>query len=589
MLKVLKSMRWYYWLLIILIGFLTYFQVTLELELPDQMNKIVREVTNAIILDNYTIDRRLIFSVGLVMLGIVLSVITILTITVFLTARIGAGIASDLRREIFQKVERFSLEEISHFSTPSLITRTTNDVMQIQMVIIMVIRLAFMAPITGIKAVTKALEQSRELSNVILIAVLFLAISFVTIFMIVTPRFSRIQKLTDQLNLVTRESLTGIRVVRASNAERIQEEKFNKVNATFKQNILFVNRVGSLMMPIQQLTLNGLTLGLVWLGAIIANQIADVQIRSERLASILQFQQYAVNVVFAFMMMTMLVIFVPRGIVSARRIKEVLETEATVHDPDQPITDLKEPGAIEFRNVTFQYPDAEKPVIENISFRVNPGETVALIGSTGSGKSTIINLIPRFFDATEGEVLVNGVNVKDVKQEDLRNTIGYVPQRGVLFRGTIRSNLTYGRKEATDEEIREALRIAQALEFVNKLPEGIDGPIAQGGTNVSGGQKQRLNIARAIIKKPLIYIFDDSFSALDFKTERTLREELAKATAGATKVIVAQRVGTIMDADQIIVLDKGKIVGIGTHKELMKTCEVYQEIALSQLAKEELE
>lgn len=589
MLKVLKSMRWYYWLLIILIGFLTYFQVTLELELPDQMNKIVREVTNAIILDNYTIDRRLIFSVGLVMLGIVLSVITILTITVFLTARIGAGIASDLRREIFQKVERFSLEEISHFSTPSLITRTTNDVMQIQMVIIMVIRLAFMAPITGIKAVTKALEQSRELSNVILIAVLFLAISFVAIFMIVTPRFSRIQKLTDQLNLVTRESLTGIRVVRASNAERIQEEKFNKVNTTFKQNILFVNRVGSLMMPIQQLTLNGLTLGLVWLGAIIANQIADVQIRSERLASILQFQQYAVNVVFAFMMMTMLVIFVPRGIVSARRIKEVLETEATVHDPDQPITDLKEPGAIEFRNVTFQYPDAEKPVIENISFRVNPGETVALIGSTGSGKSTIINLIPRFFDATEGEVLVNGVNVKDVKQEDLRNTIGYVPQRGVLFRGTIRSNLTYGRKEATDEEIREALRIAQALEFVNKLPEGIDAPIAQGGTNVSGGQKQRLNIARAIIKKPLIYIFDDSFSALDFKTERTLREELAKATAGATKVIVAQRVGTIMDADQIIVLDKGKIVGIGTHKELMKTCEVYQEIALSQLAKEELE
>ena len=589
MLKLMKKIRWYYWVMIILIGILTYVQVSLELALPDQMDKIIVEVTKALNIENYQMNTTLIYSVGLNMLGIVLAVITILTIIVYMTARVGAGVANDLRRDIFKKVEGFSLEEINHFSTPSLITRTTNDVMQIKMVFIMVIRLAFSAPITGVIAVRKALQHSRDLSNVILFAVLFLAVAITTIFIIVIPRFSRLQKLTDRLNLVTRENLTGLRVIRASNAEDIQEGKFDEVNTTFMKNNLFVNRIGSLMHPIQSLTLNGLTLGLVWFGAIIASRITDVTLSSERLGSILKFQQYAVMVVFAFMMMTMLVIFIPRGIVSGRRINEVLEMESNIQNPVLPINEFPNPGAIEFKNVTFKYPDAEKPVLENISFKVNPGETIAFIGSTGSGKSTVINLIPRFFDATEGEVIVNGVNVKDVQQEDLRNTIGYVPQRGVLFRGTIRSNLTYGRKDATDEEIHEALRIAQATEFVSKLPDGIDAPIAQGGTNVSGGQKQRLNIARAIIKKPDIYIFDDSFSALDFKTERILREELAKATQGTTKVIVAQRVGTIMDADQIVVLDEGKMVGMGSHKELMETCDVYQEIALSQLSKEELE
>lgn len=589
MVKLLARMRWYYWVIILLIGILLYWQTSLELMLPEYMAQIIVEISNYKNIPEYSLNINFIWLTGLKMVSIIAIAMLGSIIVGYLSARIAAGFSSDLRRDIFKKVEGFSLEELNGFSTSSLITRTTNDVVQIQMVVIMVIRLAFTGPITGVLSIVKAVEQSRDLSFLILFVVLFLVVSVATIFIIVIPRFSRMQKYTDKLNLVTRENLTGLRVVRASNAEKIEEAKFEEVNRDFTKNNIFVNRVGSLMNPIMQLALNGMTLSIVWLGAYLLNDFADLEIRSAYLGSILEFQQYAVMVVFSFMMITMLVIFVPRGIVSGRRIQEIFAMTDRVVDPVVPVNAFEEVGTIEFRQVTFSYPDADEPVVQDISFKVSRGETIAFIGSTGSGKSTIINLIPRFFDATKGEVLVDGINVKEISQKSLRNKIGYVPQKGVLFRGTIKSNLTYGNSRATDEEIEEALEIAQAKDFVSKLPEGIDSPIAQGGTNVSGGQKQRLSIARAVIKKPEIYIFDDSFSALDFKTERVLRDRLEEATQGSTKVIVAQRVGSIMNADQIVVLEQGKIAGIGKHQELLKTCEVYKEIALSQLKKEELE
>lgn len=586
MIRLLKYMRWYYWILIALIGIFLYYQVTLELMLPEYMNRIITETTKAVSNPTYQLNRSLIWSLGLKMVGLMALVMVIMVAVGYISARIAAGYSARLRRAVFQKVESFSLAEMSQFSTASLITRTTNDIVQLQMVLIMTIRLAFMGPLTGVKAILKVLERSSELSYTIVIAVLALVISIALIFVLIVPRFSKLQAITDRLNLVTRENLTGIRVVRAANAVEIEESKFMKANQDFYRNNVFVGRVASLSNPITQIILNGLSLAIVWLGAAMMNDLA-LEARAEHLGSILEFQQYAVQIVFAFMMMTVLVIFIPRGIVSGKRIMEIFKTENKITNPLEPKTG-EEICSVEFRHVSFAYPDALVPVLDNISFKVSQGETLALIGSTGSGKSTIINLIPRFFDVTEGEVLVNGINVKDYRLEDLRSKIGYVPQKGVLFRGTIESNLTYGKADATIEEIEEALAIAQAKEFVDQFSDGIKHEIAQGGQNVSGGQRQRLSIARALIKKPEIYIFDDSFSALDFKTERLLREQLNEVTKNAIKIIVAQRISTIKNCERIVVLEQGKVVGMGTHKELLQTCQVYQEIALSQLSEEEL-
>jgi ATP-binding cassette, subfamily B, multidrug efflux pump len=580
MIKLFKEFKWYYGLLVLVIIALVYAQVTLDLMLPDYMNEIVTEITLAY--SGLVHNTDTIWSVGSRMILVVIVSMICTMIVGFLASIIAAGFSKDIREKIFRKVEGFSFEEIDTFSTASLITRTTNDVRQIQMVVVMFLRLAVSAPLMGVKAIMKAVDKSSTMSGLMAIAVIALVLAIVTIFIIVVPKFTKMQKLTDQLNLVTRENLTGLRVVRASNAEAIEEKKFNDVNDTITKNNIFVNRVVSLMQPTIMLTMNGVSLAIVWVGATLINrnQIA--------IGDMIEFQQYAIQVVMAFMMITMLGIFLPRGLVSGKRIQEILATKTKINDPLHPVTQFHEQGTIEFKNVSFAYPGSTEPVLENINFKIQQGQTIAIIGSTGSGKSTIINLIPRFFDVTSGEVCVNGVNVKQYRQQELRDLIGYVPQKGILFSGTIASNLQLGKSQATTEELKEAIFISQAEEFVSKLEQGLEYPIAQGGSNVSGGQKQRLSIARAIIKKPEIYIFDDSFSALDFKTERVLRQTLEQETKGTTKLIVAQRVGSIMNADQIIVLEKGKIVGIGKHTDLLETCEVYQEIAQSQLSKEEL-
>jgi ATP-binding cassette, subfamily B, multidrug efflux pump len=580
MFKLLKQFKWYYWLLVLVIVGLVYAQVTLDLMLPDYMSEIVTEINLAYYGVVHNTDT--IWSVGSRMILVVFASMTCTMIVGYLASIIAAGFSKDVRLKIFRKVESFSFEEIDSFSTASLITRTTNDVRQIQMVVVMFLRLAISAPLMGVKAVIKAIDRSSTMSSLMVIAVFALVTVIITIFIIVIPKFTKMQKLTDQLNLVTRENLTGLRVVRASNAEKIEENKFAQVNDEITHTNIFVNRVVSLMQPTIMLTMNGISLAIVWVGGSLINQ--------QRIAieDMIAFQQYAIQVVMAFMMITMLGIFLPRGLVSGKRIQEILETKTKINDPARPSTDFREHGTIEFRDVTFAYPGAEVPVLENINLTIKQGQTIAFIGSTGSGKSTIINLIPRFFDVTSGAVYVNGVNVKEYRQEDLRDLIGYVPQRGVLFSGTIESNLKLGKAKASQQEMEHAIELSQAKEFINKLDLGLNYAIAQGGTNVSGGQKQRLSIARAIIKKPEIYIFDDAFSALDFRTERILKETLNQETAGSTKLIVAQRVGSIMNADQIVVLEEGKIVGIGKHRELLQNCDVYQEIALSQLSKEEL-
>ena len=501
----------------------------------------------------------------------------------YLASRTAAGAARDIRKEVFKKVESFSSVEFDTFSTASLITRSTNDVTQVQRVIFMFMRMVIFAPIIGIGGVIRAIDKSANMWWLIALAVVALLILIITVFLISVPKFKIMQDLIDRLNLITRENLSGMMVIRAFNKQEDEGVRFDGANRDLTDTSLYVARVMVTMMPVMMLLMNGLSLAIIWVGS---HQVAQAAIQ---VGDMIAFMQYAMQIVFAFLMMSMMFIFLPRAAVSGDRIADVLETEVVIKDPDTP-QEFRESfsGEIEFQDVSFRYPDAQDDVIQNISFTAHPGETTAFIGSTGCGKSTVINLIPRFYDVTQGSIKLDGIDIREVKQSDLRDKIGFVPQKGTLFSGTIGSNLLYADKDASPERLKEAADIAQASDFIFTKEEGLDAVIAQGGSNVSGGQKQRLAIARALVKKPPIYIFDDSFSALDFRTDSTLRKELKQKTGASTVLIVTQRVATVKNADQIIVLDEGRVVGKGTHHELMKTCGTYQEIASSQLSKEEL-
>ena len=572
MLKLLKYLRVRDWITIVFIVGFVICQALLDLELPDYMGNIVALIQNQGTINEILIE-------GLKMLGIVAGSVTSTIIVSYLASRLAAGFAKRVRRALFTKVNSFSMEEMEKFSTASLMTRTTNDITQIQQVITMFLRMALSAPVIAVGAILKIIGKNGTLSWITAVAIVLLLIILITIFSFVSPKFKKMQKLTDKINGVTRENLTGIKVVRAYNAEKIQEEKFDKVNTELTNTDLFINRMFSIMTPGMQLIMSGLSLAVVWVGAyLIAGGSLD-------LPNLTVFTQYAMKVLISFLMLSVLFIMVPRGFVSGNRIYEVLKTENKIVNGT--ITTSEEEGTIEFKNVSFKYPDSDDYVLKNISFTVNKGETVAFIGSTGSGKSTLINLVPRFYDATEGEVLVDGINVKEYNLKALYEKLGYVPQKSFLFSGTVEENIKYGDENASDEQVKLALKTAQAS-FVEKLEGGLNYPISQGGKNVSGGQRQRLCIARAIVRTPEIFVFDDSFSALDYKTDKALRKALKKEISGSTCLIVAQRIGTIMDANKIIVLDKGEMVGMGTHKELMENCKIYQEIAYSQLSKEEL-
>ena len=525
-----------------------------------------------------------IFLSGVKMLGVALLSAALSVVVGFMASKVAAKTSMNLRSKVFKKVMSFSHTEMDKFSTASLITRSTNDIQQIQMVTVMMLRMILYAPILGIGAVIKVLNTNTSMTWIIALAVVVILAIVGVLFVTVMPRFKMLQKLVDKVNLVTREILTGLPVIRAFSTQKHEEERFDKANNELTKTNLFVNRVMSGMMPLMMFVMNGVTLLIVWNGG------KGIDSGAMQVGDMMAFIQYAMQIIMAFLMMTMMSIMLPRAAVSAVRVDEVLNTEISIKDNEKVEEfDNNKKGVVEFNNVSFKYPDADEDILTNISFTAKPGETTAFIGSTGSGKSTLINLIPRFFDVTEGEILVDGVNIKNVSQHELRERIGYVPQKGVLFSGTIDSNLRYGRENATEKEIEKAAQIAQATEFIETKPEKYNTEIAQGGSNVSGGQKQRLSIARAIAKKPEIYIFDDSFSALDFKTDAALRKALKSETGNSTVLIVAQRISTILNAEQIIVLDEGKIVGKGTHKELLKNCEVYKQIALSQLSKEELE
>ena len=521
--------------------------------------------------------------IGVYMLLITLAGGIFAILVSLIASKVAAGVAKDLRRDLFQKVESFSNREFDSFSTASLITRTTNDITQIQMFVVMAIRLICFAPIMGIGGMIMALQQGVSLSWIILLAIVLLIIVMVVICIVALPKFKSIQKMVDKLNLVTRESLTGMMVIRAFGTQKNEEERFDKANKDLTSVNLFVNRVMVILMPIITLIMNGVTLLIVWVGA---HQIEAAQIQ---IGDMMAFMQYGMIIIMAFLMISMMFIMIPRASVSASRIAEVLESELSIKDSKNPKSlGENSKGEISFNNVSFKYGNAEDNVIENISFTAKPGQTTAFIGSTGSGKSTLVNLIPRFYDVTAGSITFDGIDIRDITQHELRSKIGFVPQKGVLFSGDIASNLRYGKRDASDSEIAEAAKVAQAEDFINSKLEKYESPIAQGGTNVSGGQKQRLCIARALAKKAPVYIFDDSFSALDFKTDAALRKALKKYTGHSTVLIVAQRISTIMDAEQIIVLDEGKMVGKGTHKELMQSCPTYREIASSQLNEEEL-
>lgn len=494
---------------------------------------------------------------------------------------VSSNHSANIRSAIYKKVDGFSIFEREKFSTPSLITRTTNDVQQVQMANILMLRMAVAAPITAIWAVCKIQAASMQLTIATAVAVVFLIIFLMLLMIFVMPKFKIMQKLVDGLNGVSRENLTGLRVVRAYNAEEYQEKKFGEANEKITKTQLFTSRMMSLLSPIMMLIMNGITLAIYWLGATLINA-GELD-----LATMTAFTMLASQIIMSFMMLMFMFVLMPRAQVSASRINQVLETKSSIAEPE---TDAErtEEGTLEFKNVSFAYPDSELPVIKNISFKAQKGDTVAFIGSTGSGKSTLVNLVPRFFDVTEGQILVDGADVKTIKQKTLRKLIGYVPQKGVLFTGTVRENIAFGNPEISDNEVVVAAKVAEADGFIMQMEKGYDSEISQGGKNVSGGQKQRLSIARAVAVKPEFFIFDDSFSALDYKTDKKVRENLKKVAEGATKLIVAQRIGTIMDANRIVVLDKGEAVGVGTHKELLESCEVYREIALSQLSKEEL-
>ena len=582
MFKLLKSFRKKEWLITIVSVCLIVMQVWLELKMPDYMSKVTilvqtegSKMSDILINGGYMLLCAFGSLVGAVIVG-------------YLIALLSAGFSKELRGKLFRKVEEMSMSEVKEFSTNSLITRTTNDITQVEMFVGFGLQLLIKAPVTAIWAITKILNKSWEWSMVTAVAVVILLVVIGILTIIVLPKFKIVQKLTDKLNEVTRENLTGIRVVRAFNAEDYQEKKFKNVNDDLTNLQLFNQKSMSIMSPVMYLIMYMLTLIIYFIGAYL---IKDA-IMADKIAlfgDMVVFSSYAMQIIMSFLMLAMIFMILPRAEVSASRINEVLDTDISVKDGS--VETKSEVGTIEFKNVSFKYPDAEEYVLRNISFKANKGDTVAFIGSTGSGKSTLVNLIVRFYDVTEGEILIDGRNIKDYKLEYLYKLIGYVPQKAVMFNGTVNSNIAYGdaKEVITDKAVKEAAKVAQADDFVSKMDDGYASHIAQGGTNVSGGQKQRLAIARAIAKNPEIYIFDDSFSALDYKTDAVLREELKKYTKDATSLIVAQRIGTIMNADKIIVLDNGTSVGVGTHEELLKSCEVYKEIALSQLSKEELD
>jgi len=524
----------------------------------------------------------LLYTGGLMVLIALLSMVATVAVG-FIGARVAASLGRNLRSKVFSKVIGFSNTELDKFSTASLITRSTNDIQQIQTLMVMLLRVVFYAPILGIGGIIKVLNTDTSMAWIIVVAVVAISAVVIVLFTVVMPRFKRVQKLVDRVNLVTREILTGMMVIRAFSTERHEEKRFDKANSDLTKNNLFVNRTMALMMPTMMLIMNAITILVVWNGS------QSINAGTMQVGDMMAFIQYTMQIIMAFLMISMVSVMLPRAAVSAGRIDEVLSTEYVVNDPEEPVKFVEtKKGNLKFNNVSFKYPNAEENVLSNITFTARPGETTAFIGSTGSGKSTLINLIPRFYDVTEGEILLDGVDISKVSQHKLREKIGYVPQKGVLFSGTIESNLKYAGDNITDENMIKAAEISQATDFITATKDSYNTEISQGGTNVSGGQKQRISIARAIAKNPDVYIFDDSFSALDFKTDAALRKALKKETLESTVLIVAQRISTILHAEQIIVLDEGRIAGIGTHKELMKTCDVYKQIALSQLSKEEL-
>ncbi|RLJ05772.1 MAG: ABC transporter ATP-binding protein, partial [Candidatus Aenigmatarchaeota archaeon] len=559
------------------------FKETGEMMLKQVAIFVVRAEYEVIGIDTDKIQLMYILKAGVLMLGVTfLSVLCVIGVG-YIASKTSAGIARNIRSDLFEKVENFSRSEFDTFSTASLITRSTNDVTQIQTVTSMIIRMVFYAPILGVGAIIHALAKSKNMWWLIGVAVALLMILIIIIFLVAVPKFKLLQKLTDRINRVARENLSGILVIRAFNREKYEEKRFDVENRDLTTVSLFVNRLLVILMPFMMLVMNGMMISIIWIGA---HQVSD---GAMQVGDMMAFMQYAMQIVISFLMLTMMFIILPRAVVSAKRINDVLITEPRIKDPEQP-KKFPEPfhGKIEFSNVCFRYPGAKKCAVENVTFTANPGETVAFIGPTGSGKSTIVNLIPRFYDVTKGTIKIDGIDIREVTQHDLRDKIGFVPQKTMLFSGTIESNLRFADENATEETLYEALEIAQAIDFVKSKPKGLKTEIAQKGANVSGGQKQRLAIARALVKRAPIYIFDDSFSALDFKTESRLRKALREKTGKSTVFLVSQRISTIKNSDLIIVLDGGKIIGKGTHEELMETCEMYRSIATSQLELEEL-
>lgn len=584
MFKLFKNFNTKDLLIIILCIIFVVIQVWLDLKLPDYMSSITRLVQT----EGSSMNEIILQGVYMLLcaFGSLLSAICV----GYMSSLLSASFSKILRKKIFNKVEDFGTEEIKKFSTSSLITRTTNDVTQIEMLISMGLQLLIKAPIMAVWAISKILNKSIEWSALTGVGVIVLLATIITLMLIVLPRFEIVQKLIDKVNGVTRENLMGIRVVRAFNAEKFEEERFDKVNCELTNTQLFNQKCFAILNPMMNIVMHFLTLGIYFIGAI----LIEKSLMSDKItlfSDMVVFSSYGMQVIMSFLMLAMIFMMWPRAQVSAKRINEVLDSSISIIDGNYSDAGL-EKGTVEFKNVSFKYPDADEYLLKNISFKVNRGETIAFIGSTGSGKSTLINLVPRFYDVTDGEILVDGINVKEYKGEVLHNKIGYVPQKAVMFTGTVFYNVAYGEaaeKDISLDKVKKAIEVAQGTDFVEKMENTYEAHIARGGTNVSGGQKQRLAIARAIAKDPEIYIFDDSFSALDYKTDSSLRRELKKYTKDATSMIVAQRIGTIINADKIVVLDKGECVGIGTHKELLKSCEVYKEIALSQLSKEELE
>lgn len=579
LIKLMKNLKTIDYLFILIVIGLVVLQVYLDLKLPDFTGGIMTELGK--IKYGIDVDLAVIWANGGLMLACAFGSLGSAILVRFCTAAISARLAYNVRAKVYNKIQGFSLAEINKFSTASLITRTTNDITHVQTFVSMGMQALIKAPILAVWSVIKILNKSWQWSVAIGVAVGFLLLMVTVIVLFAVPKFKKIQTMTDDMNCITRENLTGIRVIRSANAEDYQNEKFEANNEKLTKTNLFVNKIMGIMSPGMTLLMSGLSLSIYWIGAYIVKDSAGI-------ADMTIFMQYGMQVVMAFMLMIMLFILLPRTLVASKRINEVLDTKESIVPGDYVDENFDGKASVVFDHVAFKYSDADEYVLKDISFEAHEGETIAFIGSTGSGKSTLINLIPRLYDATEGEILIDGVNVKDYNLENLNKKIGYVPQRGVLFSGTVKSNIDFGDNNADDETVKKAISVAQASNFVSRMSDGVNSPIAQGGTNVSGGQKQRLSIARAIARKPEIMIFDDSFSALDYKTDRKLRSALKKHTGSVTKFIVAQRIGTIKDADKIIVLDSGEMVGMGTHEELLKNCQVYQEIALSQLSKEEL-